>query len=80
LRRVVEISPTTQATDRAKSAIYAPAGVAARRLIDLTARRVEVRSEPLADGRYARLDTYAEDEQVPVPGTDATLAVRDLLG
>jgi Uma2 family endonuclease len=77
--QVVEVSRTSQAADRAKAAIYARAGVPIYWLVDLIARRVEVRSEPLPDGRYARLATHQEDDRIEVPGTDGTLAVRDLL-
>lgn len=76
---LVEISRTTQATDRAKAEIYARSGVPVYWLIDLAARRVEVRSEPLPDGRYARLETHQEEDRVQVPGAPASLTVRDLL-
>lgn len=76
---VVEVSRTTQAADRSKAAIYARAGVPVYWLVDLTARRIEVRSDPLPDGRYAHLDTYSEDDRLPVPATETTLPVRDLL-
>ncbi len=76
---VVEVSRTTQATDRAKAAIYARSGVPVYWLVDLAARRAEVRSEPLPDGRYARLETCQEDDRLQLPGTEATLGVRDVL-
>lgn len=76
---VVEVSRTTQVSDRAKAAIYARAGVPAYWLVDLAARRVEVRTDPLPEGRYARLETYSEDDRLPVPGTDTGLRVRGLL-
>lgn len=76
---VVEVSRTSQTADREKATVYARAGVPVYWLVDLAARRLEVRSEPLGEGRYARLETRTEDDRVTVPGTDATLAVRDLL-
>lgn len=76
---VVEISRTTQANDRAKAAIYSRSGVPVYWLVDLAARRVEVRSEPLPDGRYARLETHPDGARLPVPGTGTTLPVHDLL-
>lgn len=76
---VVEVSRTTQAADRAKAAVYARAGVPVYWLVDLATRRVEVRTEPLLEGRYARLETHSEAHHLPVPGTDTTLPVRDLL-
>lgn len=75
----VEVARTSQPADRAKAPIYARSGVPVYWLVDLIVRRVEVRSEPLPDGTYGRLDTYTEGDRVPVPGTDATLPVRDLL-
>lgn len=79
LLMVVEVSRTSQPTDRAKAAIYARAGVPVYWLVDLAARRVEVRSEPLSEGRYGRLETYAEEGNLPLPGTETALRVRDLL-
>jgi Uma2 family endonuclease len=75
----VEVAHTSQSVDRAKASIYARAGVEVYWTVDLATRRVEVRSEPLSDGRYRRPKTYTEDDQIPVPGTDVLLAARDLL-
>jgi Uma2 family endonuclease len=75
----VEEAQTSQSVDRAKASIYARAGVPVYWTVDLASRHVEVRSEPLPDGRHSRLETYTEDDRIPVPGTDAAAAVRNLL-
>ena len=75
----VEVAHTPQSGDRAKATIYARASVPDYWAVDLAARHVEVRSEPLPNGRYGRLETYTEDDRIPVPGTDAAVAVRNLL-
>lgn len=75
----VEVARTSQSGDRAKAAIYARAGVPVYWAVDLASRRVEVRSDPLPGGRYSRLEAYTEQDRIPVPGTDAAIAVRNLL-
>lgn len=79
LALAVEVSRTTQAADRRKAELYARSGVPVYWLLDLVARRLEVRSHPLPEGEYAERRTYGEEDEVPVPGTDATLVIRDLL-
>jgi Uma2 family endonuclease len=75
----VEVAHTSQSGDRAKAGIYARAGVPIYWAVDLAARHEEVRSEPLPDGSHGRLETYTEDDRIPVPGTDAAVALRNLL-
>lgn len=76
---VVEICRTSQANDRAKAAIYARAGVPRDWLVDLGSDSLDVHSGPLPEDRYEEQATYAGDDRVPVPGSQATLAARDLL-
>lgn len=76
---VVEISRSSRKADRRKAEIYARAGVPVYWLLDLAARRLEVRSNPLAEGEYAERRTFGEDDAVPVPETDASLPLRELL-
>ncbi len=75
----VEVSHTTQAADRRKAELYARSGVPIYWLLDLAARRLEVRSHPLSEGEYAERRTYEEDGEVPIPETESSLLVRDLL-
>lgn len=79
LALAVEVSHTTQVTDRRKAELYARSGVPVYWLVDLVARRVEVRSRPLSGGEYAERRTYGEEGVVPVSETDASLPVRELL-
>lgn len=75
----VEVAHSSRSGDRAKAAIYARAGVPVYWAVDLAARHVEVRSEPRPEGSYGRLETFRHDDQIPVPRTNATVAVRNLL-
>ena len=50
---VVEIAQSSQRRDRGKASIYAAAGVSTYWLLDLAARRLEVRTEP-GSSYYAR--------------------------
>lgn len=63
---VVEVSVTSHAVDRAKAELYAQAGVPMYWLVDVPRRQVQVRSRPV-DGHYARLETVAEGEALPLP-------------
>jgi Uma2 family endonuclease len=74
----IEVSSTSQTIDRGKARTYGRMGVAVYWLIDLAARRVEVRSQPLADGGYGRTTVAAETERVELPGLGRTVAVADL--
>lgn len=75
----VEVSQTTQTADRRKAELYARSGVPVYWLLDLAARRLEVRSHPLPEGEYAERRTYDESDEVPVPETGSSLLVGDLL-
>jgi len=76
---VIEVARTSQALDREKAHLYARAGVPVNWLVDLTARQVEVYSEPGPAGDYAERRTYREGDEVPVPGTEISLPVNSLL-
>ena len=76
---VVELARTTLALDRAKADIYARGNVRVYWLVDFEARRIEIHSEPHADGRYARVRVLAEDELAELPETTRSLRARDFL-
>ena len=77
---VIEVAVTSQLIDRnVKAAKYAHAGVPTYWLVDIPARTVEVRTQPV-DSAYARCDTYREGDTVPCPLDGvADLDVADLL-
>jgi Uma2 family endonuclease len=76
---VVELAASSQDLDRAKARIYAAAGVAEYWLLDLVARRLEVRSEPGLDGSYRLFRVLRAEERVTVPGCGRELLVAALL-
>jgi Uma2 family endonuclease len=75
---VVELALTSRAIDRRKAAIYAAAGVPAYWLLDLAARRLELRTTP-EDGAYLVTRILREDEIVSVPELGLDWRVGDLL-
>jgi Uma2 family endonuclease len=75
---IVELALTSQRIDRRKASIYASAGVEVYWLVDLAARRIELRTTP-ADGAYQVTQVLAEDDVVELPGSGARWTVRDLL-
>lgn len=76
---VMELARTSLALDRYKAGPYARAGVPVYWLLDMKARRLEVHTEPHADGRYALVRVLAEDDDVPVPELDIAWRVGSLL-
>ncbi|MCA9557604.1 MAG: Uma2 family endonuclease [Myxococcales bacterium] len=76
---VIEVSYTSQQADHDKAAIYASAMVPVYWLLDLKARRLEVHSEPEADGRYGVVRLLHESDEVELPRTRVRLRVGDLL-
>ena len=76
---VVEISDSTLHRDRRKADIYAAAGYVNYWLVDVDARRLEVRTKPQKDGLYAKIDVLSEEAEVSVPGTKKSLKVSALL-
>ncbi len=75
---VVEVSQSTTGIDRRKADIYAQAGYSAYWLIDVDARRVEVRTAP-RDGVYTKTEIVGSDGGVALPGVGTVLPVTELL-
>lgn len=76
---VVEITDTSVVRDLRKVAIYAAGGVACYWRLDLQTRRLEVRTQPLADGAYRTVRILDEDDEVEIPETALRCQVRELL-
>ncbi|WP_254513291.1 Uma2 family endonuclease [Anatilimnocola floriformis] len=82
---VVEISASSLVTDRYKAEIYAEAGIPWYWIVNLTARRVEVYSQPAAtpEGiRYGEPRIYQPGEMIPVIVADqqvGSIAAEKLL-
>jgi Uma2 family endonuclease len=76
---VVELARTSLALDRSKVETYARAGVPVYWLVDMEARRLEIYTEPHADGRYALVRVLADGDAAELPGTDRSLRARDFL-
>lgn len=74
----VEIADSSHTTDRRKANVYAAAGVATYWMVDIPGRRVEVRTEP-RHGEYAAMRWISDDQEVALPGIDATLPVAGFL-
>jgi Uma2 family endonuclease len=77
---VVEVARTSLAVDRSKAAIYARSGVPLYWLLDLTARRLEIHSDPHADGRYGVVRVLAEADTTDAPECSARWTVAELFG
>jgi Uma2 family endonuclease len=77
---LLEVARTSQEIDRDKARTYARMGVAVYWLLDLTARRLEVRTSPLPEGSYARTSVLDPTETVELPALARTIGVADLLG
>ncbi len=75
---VVEISHTTRAYDRRKADVYAAAGFETYWLVDVDARRVEVRTSP-KDGEYTKTEIVGDDATLELPATNATVTAAQLL-
>ncbi len=76
---VVEITDTSVVRDLRKVAIYAAGGVTCYWRLDLQTRRLEVRTEPMADGAYRSVRVLVDDDEVEIPETAARCKVRELL-
>lgn len=79
---VIEIAVTSRDIDRAKAAIYCAAGVPEYWLVDVQARRLEVRTTPIPDhGAYALTRILDEEETLLLPGLtpEVRWTVRSLL-
>jgi Uma2 family endonuclease len=75
---VVELSWSSQRHDRRKASIYAAGGVDVYWILDLEARRLEVRTTPVG-GSYQVTRVLSEDDVVELPESDVRWTVRDLL-
>lgn len=76
---VVEVSVTSQAADRAKSAVYARAGVACYWHLDVPARRLHAYTGPRPEhAEYATVSILHEEDAAPLP-TGGTVPVASLL-
>ena len=80
LRLVVEVADTTLRRDTTtKARLYARAGIADYWVVDVAGRRLFVHRAP-AEGRYAEVASYAEDETAaPLAAPSANVRVGDLL-
>lgn len=84
---VVEISDTTLERDQgSKSSLYASAGIAEYWIVDVAARRLEVRRQPVAMpdqpflAGYAQTQIFAATQDVsPLAAPQAAVRVADLL-
>ena len=77
---VVEVSDTTLRKDRGyKAGLYARLGVPEYWIVDLEARRVEVRRGPLEDGDWALVQVFGEDGALPSTGSEMTIPVESIL-
>jgi Uma2 family endonuclease len=75
---VVELAWSSQSSDRRKAATYAGGGVETYWLVDVLARRLEVRTTP-EGGAYQVTRVLGEDDVVELPGSSVRWAVRELL-
>ncbi|HKE16390.1 MAG TPA: Uma2 family endonuclease [Kofleriaceae bacterium] len=75
----VEVARTSQDTDRKKARTYARIGIPVYWLLDLTARRLEVSTQPLSEGRYARTALFGPAETVELPLLGRVVSVAQLL-
>jgi len=76
---VVEVSSRSLAFDRSeKQSVYAQAGIPRYWIANLEEGVLEIYEDP-AGGRYRTVHTLEPSDAVPVPGTDETVPVGDLL-
>lgn len=79
---VIEVAHTSWETDyTVKRPLYATAGVAELWLVNLNRHELEVHRTP-APGTYKHISILQSGDSValPVPGTEMSVAVDDLLG
>jgi Uma2 family endonuclease len=75
---VVEVAWSSQVEDRRKATIYAAGAVEVYWLVDLAARKLELRTTPVG-GAYLVTRVLAETDFVAVPDSSERWLVRDLL-
>ncbi len=76
---IVEVSYSTLGTDRRKANVYAKAGYATYWLVDVEARRLEVRTDPTPDGLYAKVELLGEEREIELPGTIQCIPIKETL-
>ena len=78
---LVEVSDSTLGRDRGRKArAYARAGITDYWIVNLVDRQLEVHRDPLPDGPYRAVTTYAPQETVsPLAQPDAEIRVDALL-
>lgn len=76
---VVEIAVSSQLVDRAKASTYASAGVESYWLLDVSSRRLEVRTHPsVSRAAYGVTTLLDQAEEVQAPGLEQRWLVADL--
>jgi Uma2 family endonuclease len=75
---LTSVARTSQLIDRRKVGAYARIGVAVYWLLDLAARRLELRSDPDGDD-YRSTRLLGENETVSLPGTHVSWTVASML-
>jgi len=75
---VVELALASQRIDRRKASTYAAGGVEVYWLVELAARRLELRTTPV-DGAYQVTRVLSEDDVVELPASNERWTVRELL-
>jgi Uma2 family endonuclease len=75
---IIEIAHSSQSIDRRKAAIYAAGRVGVYWLVDLMARKLEVRTVPEAGSSQAT-QILGEDDEIALPESSERWFVRDLL-
>jgi Uma2 family endonuclease len=76
---VVEVVRGAQEAGRQNASTYAGAGVSELWLVDLAARRIEVRTEPRPDGRFRLVRALTGVDEISPPGCDVVWKVADIL-
>jgi Uma2 family endonuclease len=78
---VVEVADTSLLKDRRRRRSYGPAGIAVYWIVNLNSRKIEVYTQPNAEGYGSRVD-YAAGEHISVVidgATIGTVAVTDII-
>ena len=77
---VIEVADTTLRKDRGyKAKLYARLGVPEYWLVDLEARRVELRRGPAEDGAWTLVQLFAESDALPAPNSEEKIPVASIL-
>lgn len=76
---VAEVAYSSLGIDRRKASVYARSGYTTYWIVDVEARRIEVRTGPQADGLYVKTEIVAEGAELHPPGASVALRVIELL-